>query len=192
MTTYTGTFGLLRRLEQQLDECRRVVPGIALFGEIGEPEQLFELIDEDQQILVRREPGQTGDLDQAQAAAPQRRLDHALRRRLGKVEMCQHAGFDDGPRQKSDRVVLRPQCRDAPVRPGAGHEAALERRQQPGAHQRGLAAAGGAHDGEEPPARQAPHQFVALPVAAEKKIRLLLHEGPKARERVGACAGVHR
>ena len=50
-------FGLLRRLEQQLDEGRRFIPGVALFGEIGKAEKLFELIDEDQQILMRLQPG---------------------------------------------------------------------------------------------------------------------------------------
>ena len=106
--------------------------------------------------------------------------------------MRQHAGVDDGPRQKPDRVVLRPQGRDPPVRAGAGHEAAFERRQQPGPHERGLAAAGGAHHGEEAPAGEAAHQLVALPVAAEEEVGLLLHEGPEAGEGIGARAGVHR
>ena len=38
--------GLLRRLEQQLDEGRRIVAGIMALGEIREAEQLLELIDE--------------------------------------------------------------------------------------------------------------------------------------------------
>ena len=84
------------------------------------------------------------------------------------------------------RIAIR-QCA-----PALGHEAALQRRQQPGPHERGLAAAGGADHGQEAPAGQAPHQLVALLVAAEKEVRLLLHEGPKARERIGAGAGVHR
>ena len=185
-------FCLPRRFEQQLDEGRRFISGAALPGEIGETEKLFELIDEDQQILMRLQPGEAGSLDQAQTAAPQRRLDHALRRGLGKVQMRQRAGFDDGPRQKPDGVVLRPQDRHPPVRPGLGHEATLQRRQQAGPHQRGFAAARGAHHCQEPPAGQAPHQLVALLVAAEKEVRLLLHEGPEARERIGASPVVHR
>jgi hypothetical protein len=65
--------------------------------------------------------------------------------------MRQRAGFDDGPRQKPDGVVLWPQDRRSPVRPGLSHEAALQRRQQPGPYQRGLATAGGAHHGQKAP-----------------------------------------
>ena len=162
-----------------------------MLDEIGEAEQFFELIDDDQQILVQLHSREAGYLDQAQAAAPQRGLDHALRRRWDQVEMRQYPGFDHGPRQKPDGVVLWSQDGDSPVRTGTGHEAALQRRQQPGPHERRLATAGGADDGQKPPAGQAPHQLVALPIATEEKVRLLLHEGPKARERVGADAGVH-
>ena len=55
---------------------------------------------------------------------------------------------------------------------------------RPGPHERRLAAAGAPEDGEEPLARQAPHELVALLVAAEEEVGLRVHEGTQAGERV--------
>ena len=80
--------GLLRGREQQLHEGLGLVVGPAsALGEVREAEDLLELVDEDQHVLVRFEPGQPHHLDQAQAAAAQRRLDDALGRLLRESEV---------------------------------------------------------------------------------------------------------
>src|SRR5262245_24126960 len=104
--------------------------------------------------------------------------------------MREHAGVDEGPGQKSDGIILGPQDGHSPMGPGRGHQAALERRQQCRPHQRGLAAARRAYHGQEPPTGEAPYELVALLVAAEEEVGLVLHERPQAGEGIGA-PGAH-
>ena len=111
---------LLRRRQQQLDECRRLVARTLLLGEISEAEDFFELVHHHQNILVRLESGETHRVHQSEATAPQCGVDHATRRAPLKTEALECAGVDQGVGKIADGIVLRAHKRDAPVRTGGG------------------------------------------------------------------------
>src|SRR3989442_580214 len=61
---------LLRRFQQQLHESGGVILPLA-HGDVGEAKQLFELIDNDEQVVAVRELREAHGFDQAETAAPQ-------------------------------------------------------------------------------------------------------------------------
>ena len=82
-----------------------------------------------------------------------------------------------------ERRVAGAQQRDAPARAGRRHESAVQAGEQAGAHERRLAAARDADDREEALAGEPRDELVALPVASEEKVRLVLLVRAQADER---------
>ena len=164
---------LARGFEQQAHERDRLVARVGNLVAAAEPEQLFELIDEHEDVLVRRDVRLTDRVDQAERAAAQRRFEqHAARARdLGVLALdTQHAAFGHGGREVADRIFAGAEGRHAPARAGAHHEAALQRGDQARADERRLAAAGRADDRQEPRRAQAPEQLVGFLLATEKQV----------------------
>jgi hypothetical protein len=83
-----------------------------------------------------------------------------------------------------DRIFTRTQRRDAPAGTGTRHEAALQRRDQPRSHQRRLAAARGADDGDEAGGPEPADERIGVGLAAEKEMLLVGLERPESGERV--------
>src|SRR5580692_7907203 len=102
----------------------------------AEAEQLFELIDDHQDILIRRNSRLTNRLDETQRAATQRRFDqHAI----CASELCiptQHLGGIERLGQVSNRILAWTKSRDSPAGARTCHESALERGYEPGPNQR--------------------------------------------------------
>ena len=170
--------GLAAGRQQQLDEGAGVVTGVGTVAGFQAAEQLFELIDQYQQLVGRGQPGFAHRLHQALGAAAQRGLGVA-----GPVlavgVVVQHLGLVECAGQVADRVGAGAQIGHAPVTATAGHEAAVQPWQQAGANQRRLAAARRADDGQEARQAQPAQQLDALFVAAEEQVGLVAQEGPQ-------------
>jgi hypothetical protein len=177
---------LVRRFEEQAHEGRRLLvrvldPRVAL-----EAEELLELVDQQQHVVVLGDAGQTDRLAEAAGAAMQGGVDEGAVQ-VGDLGIAaQDLGGGEGGGEVADRVVAGPEDGDAPTRAGAGHEPAVQRGDQARADQGGLAAAGGADDGEEAGAAQAGEQIVDLALAAEEEVLLLRLEAAQTGERVEA------
>ena len=122
-------------LQQQADQRRRVV-GRGGAAQAPVAEQLFELVDHDQQVHTRCQPRLAHRVDQAQAAHAQRRGDDLLGAKvLVGHGVCvvlgeEHARRGERTRQRADGVAARPAHGHAPGRAGLGQQAAVERRAQ--------------------------------------------------------------
>src|SRR5579862_5162057 len=114
-----------------------------------EAEQLFELIDDHQDILIRRNSGLTNRLDETQSTATQSGFDqHAIcagELRIG----TQHIGSIESLGQVSDRILAWANGCDSPAGARRRHESALERGYEPGPDQRRLPASRSAHHRQE-------------------------------------------
>ena len=106
-----------------------------------EAEQLLELVDDDQQVLAGRDARQAHRFGQPAGAAAQRRIEHDV---IGGgeslVRRAENVRTVEGGREAADRIFARPHDRHTPARTGIHHEAAVQRRNQSGPDQGGLAA----------------------------------------------------
>ena len=136
--------GVAGALDQRVEE--RLALGLVATGD----EDLLELIDQEHQALAGREPlERVGDPGRG-VLAP--RLGH----RPG-----------EGPRELGERVLARAHHRPPPAL-RAGDDPVGERRQEAGAHGRGLAAARGADHREQGRADQAGDELGDQALAAEE------------------------
>src|SRR5205085_9255622 len=121
-----GNLALARGLKQQLDEGRGVVVRARGVARGAEAEQLLELVYDDEQLLVLREPPLARGLSESERAAPERRLDDGLRfgARQAAAGLVEHAVRGERAREVADGVVAGPHDGDAPARARAGHHAA--------------------------------------------------------------------
>src|SRR6185369_6902575 len=125
--------------------------------------------------------------EQTLVAGPQRGLEEAPGETVSCVFLSRRSegfGLVEGGGQIADGVAARAEDGDPPARPGPGHGAAVEGRDQPGADQGRLAAPRGAEDGQEAGGAQPPEELVDLPLAAEEEVVLIRLERPQSRERM--------
>ncbi len=178
--------------EQQLDEGDRLVARCA--AALLEAEEFLELVDQHQDVVGVRQARLADAIDETAGAAAQRGFQEQSIE-LGEFAAgAEYLGRVERARQVADRRVPGAQDGDPPARAGARHVAAVERRDQSGPHQRGLAAARTADDREEAIAAQPPQQFVDLPLAAEEQVVFVRFEGPQAGKRIegGRLGGMRR
>jgi hypothetical protein len=191
-----GGVALRGRFEQELDEGGGVVGRLGRLGRGGArllvAEQLLELVDDEEHALARVEPGLPRGVHEAERAAPQRGLDERGPHAGVGPARAEHRFVGERQREVAEGVVAGAHDGDAPARAGPGHQAAVERGQQPGADERRLAAPGGADDGEEARAAEPREQLVRLALAPEEEVVLLRLEGAEAREGVEHVAAVAR
>ena len=87
----------------------------------AEPEDLLELVDQDQKIGIRRQGRDLERLDQTERPAPERRGEEPERIARGRRVLRRQAGFlDQGRGQAADGLPARTHDREVPAR----HEAA--------------------------------------------------------------------
>jgi hypothetical protein len=159
-------FGLPGGVQQELDEGRGPDASFTS-GLIAVAEQLFELIDQDEESLIRAKVV-AGDIVEAAAAPGQSGFDFTACRRghcegLGKSRSQAVHGVETGT----------PDGGDHPARAGGTQVTALDGRDEAGANQGGLAASRCTHDGQESPIGEAPQEFFHLVIAAEEEFRLI-------------------
>jgi len=164
-----------RRQEKRHERVGFVAAALAL-----EPEDLLELIDQNQEIGLRRQRRFTQRLDDAQGTAPQCRLDKTRRDLLIGLLRSDPGCPDQGLGEAVHRMTFRPQDRDLLARPGVDHEAGTERSDHPGADKRGLAAARGSDDGEKAGGVESVQKLIDLLLAPEEEVRLFDLERPEA------------
>ena len=129
--------GRLRcRLEQQLHERHGFVAGVLDLPAAAEAEQLLELVDEHQHVLVGGNACLPHRLDEAERAAPQGGVENDAVRAAELAVDTEHIRRVEGPGEVADRIVAWPHGGDPPTGTGAGHEATLQRRDQPRADER--------------------------------------------------------
>ncbi len=134
--------GLLGRFQEEFDEGNGLLPGALGLTAPPEPEQLLELIDQDEHVVVGRDARESHGVGQPEGAAPERGLQqHAVRAGQRLFRHADHVRTIERLGQAADRVLAWPEDRHAPARAGGHHETALERGNQSGANERGLAAA---------------------------------------------------
>jgi hypothetical protein len=109
---------LARRFEQKADEGDRLVARVGDLRIAAESKQLFELIDQHQQVFVAWDARLLQRVGQAARAAAQRRFQHDWRGR-GKFVVRRRAAAKDVARRQrlrkiADRILTRPQHCDAP------------------------------------------------------------------------------
>ena len=169
---------LARGFDEQADKGHGLVARMRVVA-AAEPEELLELINEDQQVLVPGDSRLAHGVDQARCAAPQRGLhEHAVGiRQLGIALPRLLAGIEaenvaraERAREVADRILAGAQHRHAPRRAGARHVAALQRGNQARSDERRLAAARGPDHGEEARGAQPPEQVVDFRFTAEKQV----------------------
>ncbi len=174
-------FLLRRRFQEQADE---LVGGFLLhLAGFVEAKDLFELVDDEQEVGPFAQVGLFDRFDQAEVTAAQGGqqifagvfllaiVEVGLQERVGQERQRIAAGMRDG---------------DLPRRAGLEHLAAQQLRQQSAADQRRLAAARGPHDRHEAVAAQALEQFHRLFFAAEEQVVLFLGEWSQTGK------GIHR
>ena len=149
-----------------------------------EAEQLLELIDDDEHVVVPAAvaPARTASTKPERAAA-ERGFEQArdsYSPLAGSPPSTSGRSSADG--QIADRVAAGTQERDAPARSGLRHVAAVQRGDQPGADERGLAAARRADDAQEARVPQAAEQIVDLLLPAEEQVVLVGLEAAQTRE----------
>ena len=166
-----GHVALPGAAEQQVDERRGLVPVVL----VGEPEDLFELVDQNEDAVFQAGPGRFQEVGERQGSAFEGgagEADIVLLRR--QVQRLQQAGGED-----VERMVARPHLDDAPGAARFVQEAEVERRQEAGLDQRGLAAARRAGDGKEPVQTQPVDHLVDMALAAEEDVGLFAQERPE-------------
>ena len=118
--------GLLGRFQQQVDETRR--HGRRTFVHPPEPENLLELIDNDQDIGARFHVRLLDRLDQAEAAMSQRRGQVSEHLRIVRIIEIR---VPDGRGQVVERIPAGSQDHNLPVRSRLVQSSPLEFRQEP-------------------------------------------------------------
>src|SRR5205814_10063891 len=99
---------LARGLKQQLDEGRGLVAVLLARGDAREAEQLLELVNDDEQTLVRRHSVLAHGLDESEASAPERGLrDGRLNLRALFYLGAEDARRAQRPGEVAERVVAR-------------------------------------------------------------------------------------
>jgi hypothetical protein len=141
-----------------------------------EPEQLLELIDDNQKVLVFRQVGLADGLDQPQRAAPEGDFDEIPARSLFSRRRIQSGA--KRVRQSTDGIASRAKHGDAPVGTSAGKRAAHQRGNQAGPHQGRLAASRRSQHRHETRLAQTPQKLVGLRFPPEEKIALVRFERP--------------
>ncbi len=179
--------GLVDGFEQQLYERNRIVPGDAVVAVTAESEQFLELIDEDEDVVVRREVCLLHGLHQAARAPAERGLEHHAvgGRELG-ILIAEDGRRIERRGEMAQGIFTRAHDGHPPARPSLDHHAALERRQQAGSDQRRLSAARRAGHAEKPVEPQPPHQVIDLLLAAEKEMILIGLERAQSWKRINS------
>ena len=145
-------------LDERVEE--RLALGLVATGD----EDLLELVDDEHQPLAVGQPlERIGDPRRGVLASG---LGHRSREGSRQLRQRARAGAHHHP----------------PPPLGAGDDTVGERRQQPGAHRRGLAASGRADDREQGRADQAGDQFGHEALAAEEVLGVRRVEGRQAAE----------
>ena len=157
-----------------------------------EPEQLLELIDDEDDVLARRQPGLAHRLEEAAAAAAQESVERGATRVAQLAGWPEHIGVVERRRHAADGILARPERCDTPAGSRLHHEPAVQGRNETRADQRRLAAARGADDREEASGPEAPQEVVHLALAPEEQVVLVRLEGPQARKGVGVAIGGHQ
>ena len=102
-----------------------------------EPEQLLELIDDDEQTTVGEVRVASRCVGQAETTRHERRFERRRRRRVGIVVVVdEDAGKGEGAGEVAGRVGARSNGRDPPVRADLPREPTVEGRQEAGRHER--------------------------------------------------------
>ncbi len=152
--------------------------GVLAAGIVLVPEELLELVGDEDEVPALRQVPVLAPLDERFRAAAEERgedLDLVLLRRRTVAEAEERLG------ERADRVAARAEVGDLPVRAGAGEIAELQRVEQAGLDEGGLAAAGGAEDGEEAGRGEDVDHLVDAGLAAEEDVELFPLEGAQSR-----------
>ncbi len=170
---------LLRGVQQQVHEA----DGFLLARGAGpvKAEQFLELIDHEQQFGAGGSSGLAHGLKQTVAAAAERGLQ--VEQGVFGIRVVE-PGFAQGAGQVSHRAAAGAHNGDFPGAAGLGHAAAQHRREQPGTHQRRLAAARGAHHSDQAVGAQAAQQVFDLLVPAEEQVVFVRQKAAQARKRI--------
>ncbi len=166
--------------ERREERLRVVARGI-----VGVAEELLELIDQDEQVGAGRQIALAAPCDDRARAAAQIADEFLLGERGARREREQGLG------KIVERLAARAEVGDQPARARARHCPELERVEEPGAHERGFAAAGWAEDGEESRGGESVDHLVHAQFAAEEEVGLVLAEGAEpgiGQPHVGRCA----
>ncbi len=180
-----GHYGLAAGLEQQLHERHGLVARGRHLPAPLESEELLELIDDDQDVVARRDVGLAHRVDQAALAAPERGIhQHTAGRGERALGDTDHLGYREGLRQVSERVLAWTHHHDAPAAAGLHHQPTVQRRDEAAPDERRLSASGRADDRQEPVEAKPAEQFVDLPLTSEEQVVFVGLERTQAGERV--------
>lgn len=130
---------------------------------------LLELVDQQQQVLVRRQTG-LGDFDQPHRGGSQHVLET--------VDL--NVGSPKRRPKAADRPIARTQARHPPSRARSRQPAALERRNQASEHKGRLSAARYANDAEEAMPWQTLEKLLHLRLPAEEETAFARSKRPQA------------
>ena len=171
----------LRGLEQQAHE-EDVVAAAPALGFV--PEQLLELVHDEEKRLARRQRRRHHRVDEAMAGAPQRL--GAVARRVG----AEGLGALEGLGQRLERRAARPHDGGPPAGGGADEIATAQVRQEARLDERRLAAARGPDDGEKVVPAQPLEQRLDLSLPPEEEVAVAgLERAEPGERRVDADGG---
>jgi hypothetical protein len=167
--------------EQQVDEGGGGVAVFGLVGEIAVAEELFELVDDEQQAGAVGQRGLVPGFDQAAAAHGEGGFEE-----FGLAEGAAGGGAAEGfgrgqcGGEGAQRVAAGPATGHAPGAAGPGEQAPVQGRAQAAIDEGGFAAAGAADDGQEAATGEGVHHCVHLGFAAEEEKLFVFAEGADA------------
>jgi hypothetical protein len=161
--------------------------GVCLVGGdlLAVAEDLFELVDQDQECRVSQRLGTFDDLDQSKGTTPQRRLKKS-RRFFAVPAGSEDIGGGECTGQPPERSIAGPQLANPPSRTHLSHEPSRECREHPGLDQRRLPTAGRADNSKEAIVGKTSEQLVGLPFATEEDVRFVVAE--RSQSGIGAAA----
>ena len=170
--------------EQKLDEGDCLVARVFDAAVAPEPEQLFELIHDDEQVVVGRDMGKADGVRQPSSASSQRRVEQHARGGGELPIRSQDVGTGESGGQVPDGILpgliiaTRQFARACPMNPpwSAGI--------RPAADKGRFAAARRPDDRDEARGAQAPEQLVDLRFTAEEEMILLGFERTQTRKRI--------
>src|SRR5688572_1878187 len=162
---------LLHRRKQETDELgclARTRTEVAL-----EAEDLLELIDDDEEVLLRL-PSEPPGIDEPEVSGAQDVQ--------APFELAKNVVIVEGRGQRTERIGPRSHNSDTPSRPGTAQVTATQGRQQAGTYQGRLPAARQTDNRQEARVVETTQQGVGLLIAPEEEHRVLLLEGAEPRK----------
>jgi hypothetical protein len=168
-------------LEEGAHERDRLVARLCGGRIAPEAEQLFELIDENEQIVIFRQPRLAYRVHQPVRPAAEGRVhQHLVGGREFLVRDPEHIPVRQCRGEVPERILPRPQDGHAPAGAGADEIAGLQGRDETGAYEGRFAAPRGTDDRQEAVRPQPAQQLVDLLFTAEEQVLFVRLEGAQS------------